>query len=123
MARVRHYEDLIARQKACEMVVAVYEVSRGFPKDERFGLTTQVPRAAMSVPSNIAEGWARSSRRDLLRFLEMALGSCFELQTQTRIAAKLGYIEENAPIHEQISEVERVLSGLMKYLGNKHAAP
>lgn len=99
--------------------MAVYSCSDQFPADERFGLTAQVRRAAVSVPSNIAEGWGRQSRSELLRFLEMARGSCYELQTQLMIAEGLGYIDSDSAVHEQVDEVERVLSGLMRSLQEK----
>ena len=72
---VRHYTDLIAWQKAMDLVVGVYEATNGFPPSERFGLTNQLRRAAVSVPSNIAEGQGRQSTRDFLRCLSIASGS------------------------------------------------
>jgi four helix bundle protein len=119
LAKVKRYQDLIAWQKAYELVMAVYERTRAFPADERFGLTAQLRRAAVSIPSNIAEGWGRQSRTELIRFLEMARGSCYEVQTQMLIADGLRYLQQDAAIHSQIDEVERVLSGLMKSLQNK----
>ena len=100
----------------------VYEVSRAFPKEERFGLTAQIRRAAIGVPSNIAEGWGRQSRSELLRYLEMARGSCFEVQTQMKIATGLSYVDGSSEVHERIDEVERLLSGLMKSLREKNGS-
>jgi four helix bundle protein len=83
---VRNYRDLVAWQRAMEFVEAVYELSRQFPSDERFALTNQLRRAAVSVPSNIAEGEGRFSKADFNRFLSMALGSLREAETQVEIA-------------------------------------
>ncbi len=119
MAKVKRYEDLIAWQKSMQLVVDVYRATTKFPADERFGLTQQLRRAAVSVPSNIAEGWGRRSRLDLIRFLELARGSCYEVQTQLRIAERLTYMEKDHPIHELTAEVERVLTGLIESLRAK----
>jgi four helix bundle protein len=75
MAKIDGYKDLIAWQKGMDLVEAVYRLSAGFPREERFGLTSQVRRAAVSVPSNIAEGYSRPNRSDYVRFLDIARGS------------------------------------------------
>ena len=122
MAAIKRYEDLIAWQKAFALVLRVYEASRGFPADERFGLTQQVRRAAVSIPSNIAEGWGRFSRTDYLRFLDMARGSTFELQTQLKLADALGFLQSHQDVHELVGEVERLVSALIRALRNKQNA-
>jgi four helix bundle protein len=87
---VRRYSDLLAWQKAMELVEEVYNITKGFPQDERYGLTNQIRKAAVSIPSNIAEGQSRGSR-DFIRFLSIAHGSLSEVETQMEIALRLGY--------------------------------
>lgn len=84
------------------------------PDGERFGLTSQMRRAAVSVPSNIAEGFGRATRPDFLRFLRTARGSLFELQTQLHIAATLKMIDPHISVHELLAETDRVLQGLIR---------
>jgi len=93
MAGIGGYKDLIAWQKGMDLVVAVYGLTKAFPSDERFGLTAQVRRAAVSIPSNIAEGYSRKGKRDYLRFLEIALGSANEVETQLMAAMRLGFAD------------------------------
>jgi len=119
MAKVERFEDLIAWQQAYAIVIKVYEVTKNFPTDERYGLTQQVRRAAVSIPSNIAEGFGRHSRPDYLRFLDMARGSTYELQTQMRIAHDLRYMDDPA-LMDKIEELERVLNGLIRALRSKN---
>lgn len=118
LARIDRYEDLIAWQKAYALVLQIYRLTEQLPKDERFGLTQQMRRAAVSIPSNIAEGFGRHTRPDYLRFLDMALGSTYELQTQMRIVGDLSYADPEATL-EQIAELERILSGLIRALRRK----
>ncbi|MDB5902695.1 MAG: four helix bundle protein, partial [Betaproteobacteria bacterium] len=89
----RNHRDLHAWQQAIELVAAIYALTSRFPDSERYGLTSQMRRAAVSVPSNIAEGAARASTRDLIRFLNIAAGSLSELDTLVAVAKKLGYVE------------------------------
>ena len=94
----------------------VYALSKDFPKEETYGLTSQIRRCAVSVPSNIAEGYGRRSTSDLIRFLRMASGSLYELQTQIEIAFDLEYINEET-CQEAIAdanEIERMLSSLIR---------
>src|SRR5262245_52079237 len=91
---VRHYSDLIAWQKAMDLVMQIYKITREFPPEERFGLTNQLRRAAVSVPSNIAEGQGRHATRDFLRCLSIAYGSLQEVETQLVIASRLDYLKE-----------------------------
>jgi len=115
---VRHYTDLIAWQKAMDLVVRVYEATKEFPSEERFGLTNQVRRASVSVPSNIAEGQGRHSSRGFLRCLSIAYGSLQEVETQLIIARRLGYLDEKfrAGLSDLTSEVARLINGLMNSL-------
>ena len=115
---INRFTDLLVWQKAVDLVVRLYEVTRAFPKDESYGLTSQVRRAAVSVPSNIAEGHGRSSTGDYLRFLAMAQGSCSEVETQLLIAHRLQYLsEENyEQLLSDLSEIGRMLNGLTSSL-------
>ena len=102
-----------------ELAVAVYEVTRTFPPDERFGLTSQLRRSAVSIPSNIAEGEARESAMDFRRYLAIAKGSNAELQTQLMLARKLGLGAEDGLTRCEglATEVQRMLLGLMRAQG------
>lgn len=112
--KVEKYEQLVAWQKAMNLVEAVYVASGAFPRQEVYGLTSQVRRAVVSVPSNIAEGQARSSSKDFLRYLRIAQGSLGEVETQLMIAGRLQYIngEEMAPLLAAAREVGRLVRGL-----------
>jgi len=90
----RSYRDLRVWRESIELSVAIYNLTRSFPKDEQFGLTSQLRRAAVSLASNIAEGYGRASRPDFRRFAAMARGSLLEMQTQLTIAIRLGLAEE-----------------------------
>ena len=115
---VRHYRDLVVWQKAIVWVETVYRSASKWPMDERFGLTSQVRRAAVSVPSNIAEGCARRGPAEFLRFLSIARGSLAEAETQLILANRLGYLGQ-APLDELLSqadEISRMLAGLINKL-------
>jgi four helix bundle protein len=109
------YRDLIAWQKGMELVVTIYSATQGFPKEERYGLSSQLRRAAVSVPSNIAEGQARYSQREFLRFLSNARGSLAELETQVMMAERLRYLQMTlaTPILDAAAELNRILNGLV----------
>jgi four helix bundle protein len=113
---IRSHRDLIVWQRAIELVTTVYRVSQSFPSSEQYGLTSQVRRAAVSVPSNIAEGYGRGTSQDYLRFLRMARGSLFEVDTQLLIATNLGILPESRyqELDAHMTEVGRVLAGLIK---------
>ena len=113
------YRTLIAWQRSVDLAVAVYEVTKRFPVHERFGLTQQLRRAAVSVPSNIAEGRGRGSRRDYRHFLFQARGSLFELETELHIAECLHYCDGAAALdlRKLVSATIRPLAGLIKSLG------
>jgi four helix bundle protein len=118
---VRSYQDLIAWQKAMDLVTEIYEVSHKFPREEIFALTSQLRRAAVSIPSNIAEGQGRSSRKEFLYFLGNAKGSLSEVETQVLIARKLDYIDDEVSnsLLNLSAEVGRILNGLLASLRNK----
>jgi four helix bundle protein len=115
---VARYKDLVAWRKAMDLVVEVYRLTNGFPECERFGLTNQIRRAAVSVPSNIAEGQGRGMQKAFLLHLRIARGSLQELETQLLIASRLGYstAEEISFVLALADEVSRVLSGLLRSL-------
>src|SRR5579859_6880552 len=109
------YRDLVAWRKAMILVVQVYRATRTFPKDELYGLTNQLRRAAVSVPSNIAEGQARFSRKEFHHFLSLSRGSLVEIETQLMIAQNLGYLlpSQNQPLLAEAAELGRILNGLI----------
>jgi four helix bundle protein len=113
---IRSFKDLGVWQKAIDLVVIVYELSGKFPADERFGLISQMRRAAVSVPSNIAEGHARHTTQEFKRFVGNAMGSLAELETQLVISRRLGYARNDDAIEDAIAEVGRMLRGLQKKL-------
>ena len=115
------FKDLIVWQKAMELVKAVYALSKGFPADERYALTDQLRRAAVSIPSNIAEGSGRSSNADYSHFLAIARGSLYETMTQLQVAEDLGYISAiSEELQSQIDEVGRMLTSMLKKYGSIH---
>ncbi len=114
-----NHKDLDAWKEAIALVKDIYRGTEKFPDSERYGLTNQMRRAAVSVPSNIAEGAARSSDKEFVRFLDVAFGSCAELETQIIISDELGYIENDRELLNQIEVVKKLIKGLMKYLKSK----
>ena len=118
---VRSYQELKARQRAMDLVQAVYESARAFPKEEVYGLTSQLKRAAVSVPSNIAEGQGRKTTREFLHHLSIAYGSLMEVETQVLIAARLKYLTtaEANDLLERAAECGRLVNGLSNSLKNK----
>jgi len=118
------YRDLKAWQTAMDMVRSVYRHTQAFPREETYGLTIQLRRAAVSIASNIAEGKGRSSDKELLHFLSNAKGSLFEVETQVMIAGSLGYLthSQSEDLLSQTAEVGRLLNGLMKAFRNVPAA-
>ena len=112
----RNYRDLILWQKAMDLVESIYRASRTFPKDELYGLTSQIRRAAVSVPSNVAEGQGRGTDAEMVRFLRIAHGSLREVETQILIAERLGYSEpdQTLKIMEKAGEVGRLMNGLIR---------
>jgi len=114
---IKTYRDLVVWQQGIALVKNVYEALKKFPKSETFGLISQLRRAVISVPSNIAEGYGRG-RKDYARFLSIALGSLYEVQTQIEIAKELGFIEgqQYKQLLEKTSEMERMLSKLHRVI-------
>jgi four helix bundle protein len=116
--KIRDYQDLIVWQKSRGLVKRVYEATRCFPREEAFGLAQQVQKAAVSVPSNIAEGYGRGSRKDYIRFLQTARGSLYEVQTQLLLAQDLGYLKppQVASLWQDADDCSRVMQGLLRSL-------
>lgn len=112
----KNHKELLVWQKAIQLVVDVYNLIRLLPKEETYGLSDQMRRAAISIPSNIAEGNARSSLKDMVHFLYIAQGSRAELETQLELCELIGYIskERLEPVLMQTQEIGRMLSGLIK---------
>ncbi len=113
---MRQHQHLRVWQDAMDLVEAVYALTATFPQAERYGLASQMQRAAVSVPSNIAEGAARGSKPDFLRFLYIARGSLSELETQCQISLRLGYVSEITLLVSKIDAVFSQLGGLIKHL-------
>ena len=116
-----YYRKLNVYHKSMELVANIYRLSRGFPEDEKFGLSNQIQRAAVSIPSNIAEGMGRFSNKERIHFLEIANGSLMEVMCQLEAAKMLGYISQ-LQFDEQelfISETTRMLVGLRKNFEDK----
>jgi four helix bundle protein len=115
---VRDYTKLKAFELADQLAVAVYKTTRSFPVEERFGLTQQIRRSAVSIPSNIVEGCARNSAADYLRFLDIAYASSRELEYQLSLAQRLGYLhnDEFLQLDAISDETSRVLNGLIQSL-------
>lgn len=118
---MHNFKNIIAWQKARALVKEVYLLSKKFPKEEVYELTVQVRRAAISIPSNIAEGSSRGSDKDFSRFLDIAIGSSFEVETQLILSYDLNYISEGelASISEAITEVQKLIYGFQKTLKTK----
>lgn len=118
------YKDLIAWQKGMELVAMIYDATECFPPQEQFGLVSQLRRAAVSVPSNIAEGKAHYSNRDFVRFLRHARGSLAEIETQVLIAQQRKYLPAatTTKLTQQLDELGRILSGLINSLKEREPA-
>ncbi len=114
----KSYRDLVAWQKAMDLVTAVYRITASFPREEIYGLTSQLRRAAVSVPSNIAEGQGRRGLAEFRHFLRQASGSLMELETQVLIAERLCYMppDEASELLQSAAEVGKILNGLIASL-------
>ncbi len=118
---LRNYKDLVVWQKAYSLCLDVYKLTKQFPDEEKYGLTSQIKRAAVSIPSNIAEGYGRKTTKEYIQFLYIAYGSLCELETQLMLAKDLKYsrnMKEDTHV-ENLREVERMLKSLIKSLEKK----
>lgn len=115
------YSDLVVWQKAMDLVTSIYKVTAAFPNDERFGLISQIRRAAVSIPSNIAEGHGRKTTGAYLNHISIALGSVMELETQIQIALRLNFMDSNTCtlLLAQTEEIGRMLGGLKKSISSQ----
>jgi four helix bundle protein len=118
---MRPHEKLEVRGKAVDFVVTVYKLTDSFPKEEKFGLTSQIRRAAVSIPANIAEGAARQSPKEFAHFLSNAQGSASELETELLIAQRLNYLQEEVYLEMRatLDSIGRMIVGLSQYLKRK----
>lgn len=115
---MHNFKKLTIWTKSIDLVTEIYQISKLFPDTERFGLISQMQRAAISISANIAEGSAKSSNKDFSRFLEISLGSIFELETELLVAYNLTYIDENKfnDLQEKISELQKMIAGFKSKL-------
>ena len=118
---LRSYRDLLVWQKALELAVLTYRLSEGFPRNEIYGLTSQIRRASVSVPSNIAAGYGRGSRKEYVQFLSVGQGSLKELETQMILAHRLGYVtlEQSETLLSESEVVGKMLGSLIRSLKAK----
>ncbi len=110
-----YYKELEVWKEAIKLVTYVYQITANYPKSEQFGIVSQIRRCVISIPSNISEGAVKHSDKETLRFLDIALGSLAELDTQMIISQNLGYIETYEAAEIQISKVNALLNGLINY--------
>jgi four helix bundle protein len=113
---MKNYKDLEVWKESMNLVVNIYELTKSFPSVEKYGLTSQIRRAAVSIPSNIAEGSGRKGTNELIQFLYISLGSLAELETQVEIAFRLDYFHEKDQIQSKIIFIRSMLSNLIKSL-------
>ena len=122
---LKNYKELKVWQKSYKLCLEIYRITAKFPKEERYGLTSQIRRSVVSIPSNIAEGYGRKTTPEYIRFLYIAYGSNCELETQILLSGDLDYIKTGKlkVLREGIGEVERMLKALIKSLENKPLNP
>ena len=115
---MKTHKDLDVWRKGIDLVTEIYETTKFFPKEELFGITSQIRKSAISIPSNIAEGAGRNHKKEFKQFLYISLGSLNELQTQLIICKNIGYLKEEAYKNFEIKldDIGRMISGLIKYI-------
>lgn len=114
-----NHKDLDVWKKGMDLVVEVYKLTADFPSNEMYGLSNQLRRAAVSIPSNIAEGVSRKGDKELLYFINVAIGSIAEIETQMLIAARLKYVDGHNEIFNKTTEVRKLLLGFRNYINKK----
>ena len=117
---MNNFRELKVWQKAMSLVTEIYKISSEFPNNEQFGLTSQMRCSSISIPSNIAEGFGRNTKNEFVRFLQISLGSLFELQTQLEISRNLTFLSVNLfeKLEQNTIELEKMLKALIKSLKN-----
>lgn len=113
---IKTHKDLDVWKKSMDLVMDVYRSTQTFPKEEMYGLTSQIRRAVISIPSNVAEGASRNSKKEFSQYLYIALGSASELETQILIADRLGYIQDSTNLLENTEAIKKMLNGLIRHL-------
>ncbi|MFY0651055.1 MAG: four helix bundle protein [Cyclobacteriaceae bacterium] len=115
---MHRYKELKVWQKSMDLAEQIYQMTKDFPKEEKYGLTSQLRKCAMSIPSNIAEGAGRNTDKDFSRFLDVSVGSLFELETQILLSARVGFLSEEHrnQITDEVSQIHAMLIGLKKTL-------
>ncbi len=117
--KLKTHKDLDVWRESMEMTKEIYNITKNFPREEMYGFVSQMRRCAVSVPSNIAEGAARSSKKEFLQFLYISLGSLSELETQYILAKEFDYTKGEQSIEDYIERIRQMLLGLIKYLKRK----
>jgi len=117
------HKDLLVWKKSMELVVMLYDFANKLPESEKYGLCSQMHRAVVSIPSNIAEGAARNTRKEYVRFLYISLGSLTELETQYQICLSLKFCNNNPGLNDKIDHVGKLLSNLIKSLKSQPLSP
>ena len=120
MNKIKTHKDLDVWKESMTLAKEVYRLTKHFPKEETFGLASQMRRAAVSIPSNIAEGAARNSDKEFIQFLHVSLGSLAELETQLLLSRELGFPKDEE-LSGSVEQIRRMLLGLIKYLRGKTA--
>jgi four helix bundle protein len=115
---MHNFRELNIWKESIDIASAIYEKTKSFPVEGRFGIISQIHRSAVSIPSNIAEGSARKSNKDFSRFLEISLGSCFELETQLILAAKFGYMNDDdlSELSSKLQVIQKMISSFKEKL-------
>lgn len=122
---LKNFKELNVWQKSYNLCLIIYKITKTFPKEEVYGLVSQLRRVSVSIPSNIAEGYGRNTTADYIRFLYIAYGSVYELDTQIQLSGDLGFIGKDVLMNivDAVAEVERMLKGLISSLEKKHSNP
>ncbi|MCL1672601.1 four helix bundle protein [Elizabethkingia ursingii] len=123
MTDIKSHKDLKVWQESMDLVTDIYELVQNFPAEEKYNLTSQIKRSAVSIPSNIAEGAGRKSNLEFIQFLNIASGSLSELETQLEIAIRLKFITENEELFKKIIFIRIMITNLKKSLSNKPSPP
>lgn len=118
-AKAKDFKSLLVWQKSHELVLEVYRITKGFPPEEKFGLVSQMRRAAISVPANLAEGFIKRGKKDKMNFYNVSQGSLEELKYYLILSADLGYVESNGELLEEVCIIGRMLNGLIRSLKSR----